>query len=446
MYTMTKIRTQYEDITQSAEEPRNDHEIESKRAYTKSTGNLAKKTTTIDFRNTYYNVDDGTEDSETNELEKTANNIIERDGTTHRISDEALKGDYDSFLESIKVRHSAKEKGCTWNKRDQNEPLGKCTFSSIQKYMDMCGYFPNQLTLDPVLQPKYRYCEIQELPKDEILDYFHENVSRVVTFGDSQGAMYSGAILANFQLRGIRCHVVKAEPQGFQSKKTYFFNDSRVIEVLLDANRTCRTCSSFLRECIVPPTNKFKTPKTIEFEYIGLILNKLDTVMVNKEYCDTHQDRFECQQLKTLSDVVFRYYLRGAKSDLMFMFPTFAHDVRVPFRQIVPKLEALFEMLNQTLAGRTSIVWIPSTTANYNAFPFDSRDNGTGLSHRTEQLNHWLFELLQRFSGAKRFHGFFDVGEIGRIQEHQWATDFIHFDHIFYQTVMGIVFNLLPSL
>lgn len=351
-------------------------------------------------------------------------------------------------MKSTMAKHIETQSQCGWYKRFTDDALPTCSFSVIRTYMKECSYFPNKLTLTKDNKTELKFCKLPPISKEKIYKYFHENVKRIVAIGDSNGARYAGWMVGQLKQKGIFCHATKSEPVGFTGRKSYFFNDTETSKALIDPDRKCRTCTSNHRICQVPATSEYKA-KTISIEYISMIMHNLNTTMVNHEYCKTHSTLEVCKY-DTLAEVVFKHYLKDAYPDILMIFPTFAHDIGVSLGRTVPNINALNNLIADNFPAKSQIIWFPSASANYHRFPMgEGGKTGEDMNERINMLNHWLFETLMTYprrSIGPVFHGYFDIGEIGRLREREWADDMFHFLPPYYIAVADTLLALLPSL
>ena len=343
-----------------------------------------------------------------------------------------------------------KDEKCTWESQQHMSSI--CSFNAIEAYMTQCGSFPDEISIsdDNTITP--HFCTVPETSKDDIWNYFHDNIQNFVILGDSNGIRFAGGIKRQLERLGTTCYIVKSEEIGFVAHKEYFYKEGKNHDALLDVLRTCRFCTAFKCSLKIPPTDKHRATKLVSLEFISFITNLMNSTIVNSTYCDQNQNVGVCRY-KEYSDFLFRFYLsQDSPPDVLVMVPSFAHDTRQPLNRTIPKLSELKDLIASSLPPTSNVIWFPSLRLNLQAF----RPKGTesqmlygGRNENIHLLNHLLFEVLQKSQEerlAPKFHGFVDVGEVARIREMQWATDMVHYREEFYDTVSTLLLKLLPSL
>jgi len=187
------------------------------------------------------------------------------------------------------------------------------------------------------------------------------------------------------------------------------------------------------------------------FEYISLVMFS-NTTMLNKTFCSKHRNLSVCQH-ESQPEFVFRYYLKNAYPDLLLMFTTFGHDVRVPFADEGRLLSSLLHLIHDTLPTSSQAVWLTTTAPKLRKFPeyYDDiiAEKHLNREQKTEMLNHYFYEIFTAFrptGPGPQQHSFLDLMQMGRKKEQKWAHDRIHFHPQFYQGVMAHLINFLPSL
>ena len=144
--------------------------------------------------------------------------------------------------------HMQQEKLCDFQRYDERKKEEKCSFKSVKKYIDECGYFPRHITWKEDTPVTLGYCK---LPDDvrwiQVHQYLHRHVTNIITTGDSQGYRYSNAFINAIRRSGIKCRLIKSESVGFTVSSAYFQRpeDSAHKAALKDPTRTCRSCTSF---------------------------------------------------------------------------------------------------------------------------------------------------------------------------------------------------------
>ena len=353
-------------------------------------------------------------------------------------------------LKLLMESHLKKDNHCLLHQETYQKILPPCSFPFFQAYMKQCGYFPNRVTLTKNNDTVMKSCQMTDFSKERILNYFHENINYIVTLGDSQANRLSWAIIRkHFPTIGISCQKLKGEPRGFKGRKGYFIdgdNQSHVASALIEPYRKCQTCTSFLVRCTLPLSQKYKRSKTFHFEYLSLIMRYSNVTMVNRKFCDSQPKGFSSVcPLNTQSEVIFKYYLKPKKPDVLILFTTFAHDAYQPFASTGPRLRDVNDLILQTMPPDSHVVWVPSSQSNCKMFGCDKtrKENIPLFNHALSEM---LLELFQQ--RQIHFHGYMDIGNIGITKEKEWAADHTHYKPIYryYETITATLIELLPTL
>ena len=287
-----------------------------------------------------------------------------------------------------------------------------------------------------------RFAHDGKLPKMYFSTCFRRlNISKLVTFGDSNGRRYHDTIVNLMNATsGISCTTIRTEKSGdkaYQMDLNYFKLGGLKAKVTLE-RRGCHSCGSILQECVIEP-NTASAPKKILLEHIPL-QHFRDASVKLVDYISDISNR-----TVYYPEFIFRYYLVHDPPDTVVIQAPFNHEkYHKSLYRATKDMKYFFDVLDKYLPNSTSVYIVPAfheqeQLKDLKVYPPRGfKYGGFTANELIDRMNVALYHLLDTkfLDESRKYYGYFDLGEISVDVSLEWACDAMHMFYLWYEKTM----------
>ncbi|XP_013408898.1 uncharacterized protein LOC106172651 [Lingula anatina] len=290
-------------------------------------------------------------------------------------------------------------------------------------------------------------CIVPELqsPAQLVSCLKRKKIRKIGQTGDSQSMKYMAAMKRG---EGIfKCKELKRETRSIRTPSPSYFSPPLDKKYLTVANRDCNGCAGELVQCTAP--NGIVT-SDIEVLITEFIKDHEITTKRNfwKGDCDIRLkqiNQIHCQDSVTTQEVYFReYWPLSGYPDVINIYAVHVHEAqkRTP-RDFARDFTWFIDLIVSVIPKTTKILYWNSPHVDPSKQPVKWRDV-TG-NEFIKQLNAISASVIRKYiieKNATNLYPMFDLYEISKDVLH-WNTDGVHFEPIWYKTVISLFWATL---
>ena len=282
----------------------------------------------------------------------------------------------------------------------------------------------------------------------KLIDYLKmNNISRIISIGDSQGSRYNAALFGLLAAANVKCKLIKTESNSYQPGKGYFTQGTNIkTNAIIASARTCHSCMSTLHVC-----TSQQLGRKLELEYISMMMVANATIVPNKLYCQANVADPVCK-VKTQQEFLFKIYLKDRYPDLVFIYGTFGHDRMKSIPFIDRAIHHVIDVIRDSLPSSSKTVWLTSSATYLKKVPPKENkarfEHGWTFDEKVQACNWLLFHALKselELLGQSKMYGFFDLHSMSTPVQPFWSEDFVHLSPLWYKYVMEYMFAMLEA-